>query len=190
MSNTRRWLGLSLLCLALGCGGGDEGNGSSGTGGTGVAGTAAGTGGTAAGTGGTAAGTGGTTAGTSSPAPTAMDCGGVMCTVPTSLEGVAAACCNAMTTTCGMMTAIAGCAPVYTDPGGHSCPSETIAGMLVPGCCADGTACGVVDAFAGTGCAPRSLASVIVGFLDPTVMLTPINCDGTIPPPPADGGMP
>lgn len=176
MSNTHLWLAITILCFAFGCGSEDNGDSNAGAGGTAAgttAGTTAATGGT---TGGTTGATGGTTGGTTATGATGgttggtaatgdpNNCGGVVCTVPAG--STLTPCCNPMTNTCGMMGTFA-CLAVYEDPAPHMCPNETIMGVMVPGCCADGTLCGVVDLLLSGGCTERESIPALIATLPP-----------------------
>jgi hypothetical protein len=178
MSNTIRLLGFTVTLLALACGddsGGGAGMGAGTTAATPATGGMMATTGGMTATGGTMTATGGTGAGTM-----ATMCGAVMC--------AAGECCTAMME-CGMMSPLGMCLPAFVDPGGHMCPDETIAGMMVPGCCTEGgVECGVVDSLTGSGCASRATASQIAVALG-GMPLEPINCDGTMPMASPDAGM-
>ncbi|MDD9935008.1 MAG: hypothetical protein OXT09_15460 [Myxococcales bacterium] len=108
-----------------------------------------------------------------------------------ALAGVTACC--TPTDTCGtvnMTLGGAGAACMEMTVNTTMCPDEVIMGNNVPGCCIMETnACGVTDILTGSGsCVARDdpLLSVLA-------QLTPINCDGTTPPPPTmmapDAGM-
>jgi hypothetical protein len=108
-------------------------------------------------------------------AATAVVCGGTMCTVPSNGLVPLSPCClpdNGCGATFGsglaMLTDAAGasssCVNTAMGTPDTACPSQSVMGMMLAGCCAVSGMCGLDLSAAGLGCNPLSaLASVPLG---------------------------
>jgi hypothetical protein len=109
--------------------------------------------------------------------PGVMTCGSETCSeVEPSLASICVQNCCTSDMKCGTHNALRsmGCVPELVDE--SMCPTATVFGMEVPGCCVpNDTLCGVQDVSGlfGGGCVPRCS----VAALSPGV--TNVNCDGT-----------
>jgi hypothetical protein len=124
----------------------------------------------------------GGTGGSASPCPTdpgIMMCGTEACApVEATLAQICVQTCCTEDMKCGTLNASPigskTCAPKLVDS--SMCPAETILGTSVPGCCADGTLCGLQDVSGvlGGGCVARCMVSTLVSGI------ANVNCtDGT-----------
>ena len=163
-----RWFrtcGVLLACATLStlvaCG--DDSTTDAGVAGTGASGTSA------SGTGG-GGGTGGSKAGTGGGGSAALTCGGVACTVNTTLKSInpaAAACCTT-DMKCGQYNTSMKClqqnAPGTPD---KSCPDIVVnlMGMTYPqvGCCTPAKKCGGTFSAVGWGCTAREDVDMAMG---------------------------
>jgi hypothetical protein len=109
--------------------------------------------------------------------PGIMICGSETCSeIEPSLAAICVQNCCTSDTKCGTHNALRsmGCLPKLVDE--SMCPTTTVFGMEVPGCCVpNDTLCGIQDVSGlfGGGCVPRCTAAT----LSPGV--TNVNCDGT-----------
>src|SRR5688572_14449679 len=188
MAHSSTWIGICLAVAAggaHGCGAGDGGSGAESAGG-GAGGTSAGGASAVApgSSGTTSTGVGGNSPFGSCPGDQSpASCGGAPC-APID-EQAALLCtqgCCTLEGTCGTFNALRGTACVDVSGGDdHACPTETVFGANVPGCCFEGSnQCGVLDVTGLIGQAAGADANNCVLRANVSVVsLAPLSCDGS-----------